>query len=97
MFVIGTGDYQFASTKGDMASQQMDLYLGARAQFKGPFYPVMGNHECTGGSSSNCGAQGHDGLTANYTAFLGKMLGPIGKTDPYYAKYVNAADGSWTA
>jgi hypothetical protein len=57
----------------------------------------MGNHECTGATASNCGPGSQSGTTSNYTAFLSKMLGPIGKTDPYYALRVDAADGSWTA
>jgi hypothetical protein len=97
LFVVGTGDYQFSSTSGTMASDQMDLYLKARAQFPGPFYPTMGNHECTGATASNCGAGSHDGSTANYSAFLSKMLGPIGKTEPYYVIRVAARDGTWNA
>ncbi|HEY8078007.1 MAG TPA: metallophosphoesterase [Labilithrix sp.] len=97
LFVVGTGDYQFSSTLGSHASDQMDLYLNARAQYAGPFYPVMGNHECTGMTASNCGQGAADGITANYTAFLTKMLAPIRKTDPYYSIKVSAKDGSWTA
>ncbi len=97
LFVVGTGDYQFSSTYGSQASDQMDIYLKARAQYAGPFYPTMGNHECTGGTSSNCGDGNRDGHTANYTAFLTKMLAPIGKTTPYYVTHVAAKDGSWTA
>ena len=95
-FVLGTGDYQFSSSAAT-ASAQMDLYLGARAQYQGHFFPVMGNHECTGGTTSNCGPGTSYGLTGNYTSFLSKLLAPIGKTDPYYALHVSAEDGSWTA
>ena len=38
-----------------------------------------------------------DGVTANYSAFLEKMLAPIGKTQPYYAIDLAAADATWTA
>jgi hypothetical protein len=96
-FVVSTGDYQFASTHGAAAGAQLDLYLAARAQFSGLEFPAMGNHECTGATASNCGAGNPNGETANYQAFVAKMLAPIGKTQPYYAVHVGAADGSWTA
>jgi predicted phosphodiesterase len=60
-------------------------------------YPTMGNHECTGYTTSNCGIDTKDGFTANYNAFLAKMLAPLGVSTPYYAEYFSAADGSWTA
>ncbi len=99
--VVSTGDYLFASTarRGgeNQAGPQLDIYLQARARFPGPLFPALGNHECTGATSSNCGPGGVDGVTANYAAFLEKMLAPIGKTAPYYAVMVAAADASWTA
>jgi len=94
-FVVSTGDYQFSY--GSTAGAQLDLYLGARKQFPGPEFPAMGNHECTGATASNCGPGTHSGQTANYQAFMSKMLAPIGQTKPYYAIHVAAADGSWTA
>jgi hypothetical protein len=96
-FVLGTGDYQFSSTSGSTASTQMDIYLMARAQYQGPFYPVMGNHECTGAVASNCGSGSSYGMTANYQAFLSKMMAPLGQTNPYYVKHFAAPDASWTA
>jgi hypothetical protein len=57
----------------------------------------MGNHECTGLTSSNCGQGNADGITNNYAVFLQKMLAPIGQTDPNYEIDVDATDGSWTA
>jgi hypothetical protein len=57
----------------------------------------MGNHECTGGDTSNCGAGNTNGITTNYTAFLTKLLGPIQKTLPYYSFTIKASDSSWTA
>jgi hypothetical protein len=95
--VIGTGDYQFSSTgKGSTASQQLAIYAMARSAYPGPFFPAMGNHECTGGTGSNC-APGADGVTPNFAAFLATLLAPIQKTTPYYAVPVDAADGSWTS
>jgi hypothetical protein len=99
--VLSTGDYVFASTPprgGDsQAGPQLDIYLRARARFPGPLFPALGNHECTGATSSNCGAGTADGVTANYSAFLEKMLAPIGQAKPYYAIDIEAADATWTA
>jgi Calcineurin-like phosphoesterase len=98
---VSTGDYLFASTPprdGDsQAGPQLDIYMQARARFPGPLFPALGNHECTGATSSNCGPGGRDGVTANYSAFLEKMLAPIGKATPYYAVDLAAADATWTA
>jgi hypothetical protein len=97
-FVIGTGDYQFSSTgSGSTAPQQLAMYAQARAAFSGPFFPAMGNHECTGGTASNCVA-GSDGTgTANFRSFISILLAPLHQTSPYYEIHVDAADGSWTA
>ncbi len=61
-FVIGTGDYQYASTTGSEQQPQLAKYMTARAAFSGPFYPAMGNHECTGYTDSNCGTGNPDGI-----------------------------------
>jgi predicted phosphodiesterase len=71
--------------------------MGARALFSGDFYPAMGNHECTGYTSSNCGSGNTDGLTRNYTTFINMMLSPINETSPYYVENITAPDSSWTA
>ncbi|MDB4937568.1 MAG: hypothetical protein JWP87_4540 [Labilithrix sp.] len=96
-FVLGTGDYMFASPFGAQSGPQLELYLGARAKYSGVAFAAMGNHECTGATASNCGPGSANGITNNYTAFVDRMLGPIGKSDPYYAVRVDAADGSWTS
>jgi hypothetical protein len=96
-FVVGTGDYQYASTTGSQQQPQVNLYMTARGGFTGPFYPAMGNHECTGFTDSNCGSGNPDGVTKNLTTFLTTMLGPINQTQPYYVENVSASDGSWTA
>ena len=96
-FAIGTGDYQFASTAGSQQQTQLDKYMTARGAFSGPFYPAMGNHECTGATASNCGTGNTDGVTKNMTAFIDTMLSPIGETKPYYVQTVKASDNSWTA
>jgi hypothetical protein len=95
-FVVSTGDYQFSSTGShSTASQQVAMYMQARALYSGLWYPAMGNHECTGGDTSNCPAGSNP--TANFSAFASAMLEPIQKTLPYYVIHVNAADGAWTA
>ncbi|MGH7270882.1 MAG: metallophosphoesterase family protein [Polyangiaceae bacterium] len=101
-FVISTGDYVFASARAPgAAAAQIDLYMQARARYQGALYPAMGNHECTGATASNCGAgRGSgtsNGVTANYAAFLGKMLAPIGQSRPYYAIDFQGPGESWTA
>jgi hypothetical protein len=96
-FGVSTGDYMFASTGGAEASPQLDMYLAARALYSGTMFPALGNHECTGATASNCGTGNASGVTRNYSAFLSKMLAPLGKAQPYYTINVNAADGSWTS
>jgi hypothetical protein len=102
--VLGTGDYQYSSTGSSATgSQQVGLYMQARALYSGPFFPAMGNHECgisgpyITSDNNNCGPGNPGGVTPNYTAFMSQMLAPISQTNPYYAINVNAIDGSWTA
>jgi hypothetical protein len=105
--VVSTGDYMFASTASrqseSQAGPQLDIYMQARSRFPGAFFPAMGNHECTGATSSNCGPAASSGVTANYAAFLRQMLAPIQKSDPYYAIDIDAAEAgrdagrAWTA
>jgi hypothetical protein len=96
-FVVSTGDYQFSNPFGTQASAQLDLYLTARSNFKGVSFPAMGNHECTGGTVSNCGQGNTNGITNNYTSFMTKMLQPLGVSKPYYEVDIAATDSSWTA
>lgn len=97
LFSVSTGDYQYSSRYGGQASAQLDIYLAARAKFSGTFFPAMGNHECTGSTTSNCGAGNTNGETDNYNQFMTKMLGPIHQTKPYYSVDIDATDGSWTS
>ena len=97
-FTIGTGDYQDSSTRGNAtASEQIPIYMQARSQYSGAFFPAMGNHECNGDDDSNCGPGSQFGTTPNFSTFLSGMLGPIHQTLPYYVIHVNATNGSWTA
>jgi hypothetical protein len=96
-FVVGTGDYQNSTSTLEFAAPQLDIYMAARASYAGPFFPAMGNHECTGATTSNCGPGNADGVTVTYSAYLEKMLAPIGQPLPYYELHVAATDASWTA
>src|SRR3569623_356205 len=60
-------------------------------------YPAMGNHECTGYTSSTSGPGTEDGSTANNSSYLTKIVFPLGESKPYYTMYFAALDGSWTA
>ncbi|MHB1844686.1 MAG: hypothetical protein ACYCWW_07620 [Deltaproteobacteria bacterium] len=92
-FAIGTGDYMFQSPSYSTADWQIQQYLSAQQLFGGPLYPAMGNHECTGATTSNCVA-GQDGTTSNLTAFLG-MLGTLGIPNavPYFVQNIAISTG----
>jgi hypothetical protein len=91
-FVISTGDYMNAALT---ASQQLDLYLTAAKQFTGgPLFPVMGNHECTGATSSNCAG---NFVTKNYQAYMAQMASLVGESQPYYVVNFNGDGKAWTA
>jgi predicted phosphodiesterase len=102
-FVVGTGDYMFASsTNTTSVDAQVALLLGAEQAFTGPIYHALGNHECTGATASNC-PNGNE--TANVRAFMSKLV-PAGTTAPYYrvdfdtgagsAKLVVVAANAWS-
>jgi hypothetical protein len=98
-FALVTGDYCFSSTAyhGSTCPTQHQTYLQQRQAFSNTVFYAMGNHECTGGTASNCGPNGTNGNTVNYMSFLSNMMGEIHQTLPYYAIHVNATDGSWTS
>ena len=95
--VVTTGDYVFASTYGNEAAKQLDLYLQASSPYKGLRLPTLGNHECTGATASNCGSGTQSGITNNFQAFIDKMLTPLGLAQPWYTVQISATDKSWTA
>ncbi len=104
VLVVGTGDYQFASTGSYNTSyDQLNNYMMARGAYSGAFFPAMGNHECgvsgpySTSDNNNCGPGNPGGATPNYNHFMSQMLAPISVTTPYYSVNVNATDGSWTA
>ncbi|MGZ3442333.1 MAG: metallophosphoesterase [Polyangia bacterium] len=87
-FVVGTGDYMFASTSSAV-SAQVALFNQAEASYTaGPVYLTMGNHECTGATASNCPNLTE---TPNIQAFM-KMV-PAGVTKPYYRVDVDTPMG----
>jgi hypothetical protein len=96
-FAVTTGDYLFSTGNGTQAAPQLDMYLHAREGFSNVVFPALGNHECTGAVTSNCGTGNKDGLTNNYSAFLSKLLAPIGQTNPNYVIRIDATDKSWTS
>jgi hypothetical protein len=99
-FVIGTGDYMFASTQ-QAVTDQVALFKQAESNFSGPIYLTMGNHECTGATASNCPSANE---TPNVQAFMSLL--PEGTTLPYYridldtpkgkAKLVFVAANAWS-
>ncbi len=93
-FAVSSGDYMFAIPGTQEGAAQLDLYLGARAAFPNVLFAAMGNHECTGLTSSNCPPPT---TNTNYGAFMSKLLGPIGRTVPWYSIRVDAIDGRWTS
>lgn len=95
-FAVTTGDYIFASPSGSEGPKQLDLYLQAQSAFTPIVFHAMGNHECTGYTTSNC-ASASASSNANYQAFLSKMVAPLGETHPYFARTISARDGRWTA
>ena len=96
-FAVTTGDYMFAKTTTGQAAPQLDLYLAARSAFTNTTFPTMGNHECTGATTSNCGPGSANGNTDNYTQYVNKLLAPLGITLPYYVINVGSTSSAWTA
>jgi hypothetical protein len=101
-FAVGTGDYMFASS-ASAVSAQGELLLSAEANFKGPIYHTLGNHECTGATDSNC-PNGNE--TANVQYFMSKLV-PSGTAHPWYrvdvdtplgkAKFLFIAENAWSS
>ena len=96
-FAVTTGDYMFATSASGQAAPQLNLYLLARQAFSNITFPTMGNHECTGATTSNCGQGTANGITDNFTQFMNKMLAPLGVTKPWYVIHVNSTTSAWTA
>jgi predicted phosphodiesterase len=87
-FVVGTGDYMFASTQSAV-SAQVALFKQAMAHYSaGPVFLTMGNHECTGATASNCPNLNE---TPNIKAFM--QMVPSGVTKPYYRIDLDTPNG----
>ena len=96
-FAVTTGDYMFARATGSQATPQMDMYLAARAKFTNPVYYALGNHECTGATTSNCGPGTTNANPRNFTVFMQRMLQPLGFNSPYYVVSFHGPLNDWTA
>lgn len=94
-FALTTGDYLFARPTGAQAAPQLDLYLGAQSAYQNIVFHALGNHECTGATTSNCGEGGD--TSNNYDAFMARMIAPLGHSTPYFVVRISAADQRWTA
>ncbi len=92
-FVITTGDYMFANPYASQGAAQMALYMTARNQFPNVVFSAMGNHECTGGSSTNCDAK----ITNNLTTFMSNLVSPLGHSVPWYTVPISDSGGQWSA
>jgi predicted phosphodiesterase len=98
-FMIGTGDYMFSNTSTGV-NAQVALFKQARANYAGPTYLTMGNHECNGFTASNCPLHNE---TPNVQTFM--TLLPSGVNTPYYridydtplgkAKFLFVAANAW--
>lgn len=98
-FAVATGDYMFASTASSVSAQVQRL-LGAEQSFPKPIFHALGNHECTGGTASNC-PNGTE--TYNVRAFMMQLV-PFAQK-PYFtfdlqtqlgtAKFVFVAANAW--
>jgi hypothetical protein len=92
-FVVATGDFQYANPLGGQQQPQLNLYMSAAKTFTGPIFPVMGNHECSGETNSNCVG----GTTNNFSDYMATFVTPLGVSEPYYTVNFNGTDGAWTA
>jgi hypothetical protein len=89
-FVVGTGDYMFASNSSAVDAQ-VNLFFASQAHYtSGPVYHTLGNHECSGYTSSNC-PNGNE--TANMQAFMSRFV-PAGVSTPYYRVDVATPSGN---
>jgi len=84
-FALDQGDHMFNCGSGASATAaaktQMGYYTSAAALLGKTVFMTMGNHECTGESSSLCTLSSYGG-NANYTAFM-DALAPVA-AKPYY-------------
>lgn len=102
-FAVATGDYIFASTmREDIVNAQYDILLDAESHYHGHIFHALGNHECTGGTLSNC-ANGSE--TPNVVGFRHRLVGD--QPALYYdftvhtsqgdAHFIVTAPNAWTS
>jgi hypothetical protein len=92
-FVIDQGDHMFNCLGGPTgAAAQIADYLSAASIFGKTVFMTMGNHECTGESTSLCSTLGSDGTNTNYSAYMNAMR-KLGFQVPYYRFDVMTASG----
>jgi hypothetical protein len=96
-FAVTTGDYQFANPFGSQSTPQLTTYLNARSAFSNIVFAAMGNHECTGGTATNCGPGGSYSTTNNFANFMSMFMSPLGQNQPYYSININGMNNAWTA
>jgi hypothetical protein len=99
-FIMATGDYMYSRTTASVQNQ-LDQLLGAETSFtNGTIFHTMGNHECTGGTSSNCPAHNE---TPNMRGYMSRLL-PFSQTAYFTftvqttmgsAKFVSIAANAW--
>ncbi|HZS37057.1 MAG TPA: metallophosphoesterase [Polyangia bacterium] len=108
-FVVDQGDHMFNCGYGAAAvagaQQQLGYYLAAANILGKTVFMTMGNHECSGSSSSLCSPTASNGPNPNYTAFM-QAMAPISNL-PYYrfdvttntglAVFIVIADDAWDA
>ncbi len=91
-FALDQGDHMFNCVGGYAgALAQMNDYLAAAGILGKTLFMTMGNHECTGESTSLC-TQFSYGPNENYTAYM-DSLKKLGFTTPYYRVDVMTSTG----
>ena len=104
-FAVDQGDHMFnCGSDFSGARDQMNLYVQAAGLLGKTVFMTLGNHECTGESSTLCSAYPY-GTNPNYTAFM-DALKPI-SPKPFYrfdihtnsglAVFLVVADDTWNA
>lgn len=90
-FAVDQGDHMFnCGSSTAAAAMQMSQYAAAAQLFGKTVFMTLGNHECTGESTTLC-TLGSYGTNPNYTAFM-DALKPISST-PYYRVDVHTNAG----
>ena len=71
-FIVGTGDYMYVATfHAPIVTAQLDIFQSVEQRYSGHVFHALGNHECTGGTASNC-PSGNE--TPNILAFRARLI-----------------------